>query len=136
MGFVVDASVTLAWCFSDERTEATERLLDRVTTEQVVAPALWVTETTNALLSAVRRGRLLPEQAKNVQALIGALPIEVDSTPPDRQELFAVARRHNLSSYDASYLLLAQRRDLPLTTLDTRLHTAALAAGSDVLPAR
>jgi hypothetical protein len=33
MELVIDASVVLAWCFRDERTEATVSLLERVQTD-------------------------------------------------------------------------------------------------------
>jgi predicted nucleic acid-binding protein len=36
-----------------------------------------------------------------------------------------LAVRHRLTTYDAAYLELAQRRGLPLATLDSELRTAA-----------
>jgi predicted nucleic acid-binding protein len=39
------------------------------------------------------------------------------------------AERHKLTLYDAAYLELAQRRGLPLATLDTQLCDAAAAEG-------
>jgi len=41
------------------------------------------------------------------------------------KEIFALARKHNLSSYDASYLDLAMRKGLPLATLDKNLLAVA-----------
>jgi predicted nucleic acid-binding protein len=38
---VIDASIALAWCFRDERTEATAKLLERVQTDAVAVPVLW-----------------------------------------------------------------------------------------------
>ena len=40
-----------------------------------------------------------------------------------------LARQHGLTEYDAAYLELALREGLPVATLDTRLETAATAAG-------
>ena len=40
-----------------------------------------------------------------------------------------LAERHGLSSYDASYLELAQRKVLPLATMDDALRRAAIVAG-------
>lgn len=37
-----------------------------------------------------------------------------------------MAFTHNLSFYDASYLDLAKRRNVPLATLDKKLHDAAI----------
>ena len=44
-----------------------------------------------------------------------------------------LAERFKLSVYDAAYLELAQRRQLPLATLDKELRTAATASGVEVL---
>ncbi len=41
------------------------------------------------------------------------------------KEIFALARKHNLSSYDASYLDLAMRKGLPIATLDKNVLAAA-----------
>jgi predicted nucleic acid-binding protein len=41
----------------------------------------------------------------------------------------ALARRHHLSSYDAAYLELAFRRQLPVATLDVDLRKAVRRAG-------
>ena len=41
MSFVLDSSVSLTWCFDDERTDATDALLERVVESGAAAPALW-----------------------------------------------------------------------------------------------
>jgi hypothetical protein len=41
MELVIDASVVLAWCFRDERTEATASLLERAQTDAAAVPNLW-----------------------------------------------------------------------------------------------
>ncbi len=60
-------------------------------------------------------------------SLLYNLPISVDQETPDRmmREIVALARHRQLSTYDASYLDLAMRRNLPLATLDTALRKAA-----------
>jgi len=40
--------------------------------------------------------------------------------------------RHNVSAYDAAYVVLAQRFGVPLLTADARLARAATALGADV----
>jgi predicted nucleic acid-binding protein len=58
---------------------------------------------------------------------LALLPIRVDSET-DRQAWSAtlvLAERHKLTLYDATYLELALRRNLPLATLDGGLRTAA-----------
>ncbi len=41
------------------------------------------------------------------------------------KEIFALAREHKLSTYDASYLDLAMKKGIPIATLDDHLITAA-----------
>lgn len=125
MVFVIDASVTLAWCFEDEATPLTEALLDRVAEEGAAAPALWEYEVSNALLVAERRRRISEAQAARLVELVQQLPVAVDRVPTPMPTLLAVARQHDLSTYDAAYLAMAERRGLPLATLDTRLRAAA-----------
>ena len=45
----------------------------------------------------------------------------------------AIADRHGLTVYDAAYLELAQRRRLPLATLDRALCRAAREAGVEIV---
>ena len=49
MSLVLDSSVTLAWCFDDEHTDATDALLERVVESGAEAPSLWPLEILNAL---------------------------------------------------------------------------------------
>ena len=51
------------------------------------------------------------------------LPIYTDPLPDGeiRQRIFDLAEEHNLSYYDASYLELAHRYNLPLKTYDEQL---------------
>jgi predicted nucleic acid-binding protein len=41
--------------------------------------------------------------------------------------ILAFARKHRLTVYDAAYLALTARRNIPLATLDRRLEAAAKA---------
>ena len=50
--FVLDASVTLAWCFEDEANAHALDILERLEEGEAVAPALWVLEVGNALRQA------------------------------------------------------------------------------------
>ena len=134
MGFVIDTSITLAWCFDDERTSKTDALLGRLSSESAVAPGLWVLETANALLTAQRRGRITEAQAHRASALLDALPIEIELGVTPRSVLLAAGATHGLTAYDSDYLLLAERRGLPLATLDRTLARAARKAGVQILP--
>jgi predicted nucleic acid-binding protein len=131
--FVVDASVTMAWCFEDEATAATDVILDRLTGEDAVVPSIWPLEIANVLLVAERRGRVSEAQASRFVELLAALPIEVDDVAPDLSAVLAAGRQHQLSAYDAAYLVLAERLGAPLATLDQRLVAVAEQAGVQLL---
>ena len=85
MSFVLDSSVTLAWCFEDEHTDATDALLERVVESGADAPLLWPLEILNGLMMAERRGRIaagdrqrpLATLDTQLRAAAGALDIEV-----------------------------------------------------------
>jgi len=131
--FVIDTSVAMAWCFQDEATQATEAVLDLLREDQVVVPAIWPLEVANVLLVAERRGRLSEAQASRFLELLAQLPINVDTSPTDMAGIVATGRRHALSSYDAAYLLLAERLGTTLATLDKPLAKAARKAGVQLL---
>ena len=125
--FVLDASVTLAWCFEDEANAHALDILERLEEGEAVAPALWVLEVGNALLGAERRGRLTQAESTYFLELLRRLPIRIEETPHPRSwgEILSLARNHRLSTYDATYLDLAMRLGIPLATLDDALREAA-----------
>lgn len=133
--FVVDASVALAWCFSDESSEMAGRVLDRLVEEPAVAPAIWPLEVANGLRTAERRGRLGVAEFAHVRELLLALPIQVEpvSLEASLGEIADLARQLDLTAYDAAYLALAARRGLALATADARLRRACEQAGVPVL---
>lgn len=131
MAFVLDNSVTMAWCFEDERNEYALSVLARLRGEEAVAPTIWPLEVVNVLLVAERRRRLHNRQIMDVLEELATLAITVDEEGTTRAwgPLVALARAHVLTAYDASYLELAMRLRLPLATLDQRLRAAAIRAG-------
>ena len=131
MAFVLDCSVTMAWVFPDEATEATERLRDSLVDDRAFAPSLWPVEVGNVLLIATRRGRVHIDEWPEIHRDLEALPIEIDPVTTSRAwgVSLELAQTYQLSAYDAMYLELAMRMRLPLATLDRALRNAAHAAG-------
>ncbi len=131
MAFVVDSSVTMAWCFEDEANSYTEAVLDRLRQEEAIVPAIWPLEVANVLLVGERRHRLTEAQSLRFVQLLQALPIAVDGEVLTTSfgYLLALGREYNLSAYDAAYMELAARRGLPLATQDGRLSAAAKQMG-------
>jgi len=129
--FVLDCSVTMAWCFNDEATPYTDGVRDCLADKRAVVPSIWPLEAANATLMGERRKRLDEARSQRFFVLLAALPIVVDDETGSRAfgNIVHLARTHQLSAYDAAYLELAVRRGLPLACLDGKLKTAALAAG-------
>ena len=135
MAFVLDCSVTMAWVFSDEASESTDRLRESLIEDTAFVPALWPIETGNVLLMATRRGRIATDDWQQIRENLEALPIHIDPVSTDRVlgAVLDLAHAHRISVYDAMYLELALRMRLPLATLDRALAAAAQATGVEAL---
>ena len=129
--FVLDGSITMVWGFEDEADAYAEAILDKMPDLQAYVPSLWHLEVANALLVGERRNRIKPADTARFLAILGAFPITVDDQTVAHAwgDTMHLARAHNLSSYDASYLELAIRLGLPLAAQDGKLKTAAQAIG-------
>jgi predicted nucleic acid-binding protein len=128
-GFVLDASVAVAWCFEDESTPAAWALLDRLRAAPGHVPALWALEIGNILLGAEKRRRITQARTVEFLGILGDLDIRVDPELPGRafRDVLPLARERRLTTYDATYLELAMRLGLPLATKDKALARAATA---------
>jgi predicted nucleic acid-binding protein len=137
MTFVVDSSVALTWCFPEERTPATAALLDRVADFGAIVPSLWPLEVLNALMMGEKRKRIDFAKRHELIDWLRLLPITLDAETAAQAWTTTnhLAQRHRLTLYDAAYLELAQRLDLPLATLDADLRAAANALGVPLLGA-
>jgi|TARA_B100000959_G_scaffold259424_1_gene295050 predicted nucleic acid-binding protein len=93
--FVLGCSVAMSCCFEDEANKFRDAVLD------------WFSKA----------------QSLQFVELLHALPIVIDESTPNRAtgEILSLARQHNFSSYDASYLELAMRKGVSLATQDNIL---------------
>jgi predicted nucleic acid-binding protein len=132
-GLVVDSSIALSWCLPDEGE--TDRIQQEVAEYGAIAPSHWPLEVANALLMAERRQRITAALRNAALQDLGALPIVLDDETSARawHEILQLADAYRLTAYDAAYVELAQRRALPLATLDTEMRVAARALGITVL---
>tara|TARA_Y100000031_G_C8047295_1_gene304504 strand:+ start:166 stop:588 length:423 start_codon:yes stop_codon:yes gene_type:complete len=124
---VIDNSVVMSWCFKDEANPYADMVLDWLTESTAYVPHIWSLEVLNVLLVAERRKRLSEADSTRFLTLLSQLPIAIQQDAPDKvmNEILALARANNLSSYDAAYLDLAMRKGVPLATLDKKLKRAA-----------
>jgi predicted nucleic acid-binding protein len=127
VSLVLDSSATLAWIYSDETTNSIRLLFEAVGEEGAVVPALWRLEIANSLTVAVRRGRINANFRRAALTDLALLDIAIDDQTDVHAwgETLRMADIYKLTVYDAAYLELAQRRNLPLATLDGELRVAA-----------
>jgi predicted nucleic acid-binding protein len=128
---VLDASLTLQWFLEDESDrEYSLAVLASLSTKRAAVPILWFYEVGNGLLMAHRRKRTTLDKIDGFLTRLKALPIEAaEQVPSEILELSALAQKHSLTNYDAAYLALAMRLNIPLATNDADLRRAAAAAG-------
>jgi predicted nucleic acid-binding protein len=126
---VLDSSVTLAWIYADETTDAIRMIFKQLIQTGAWVPGHWRLEVANILQIGVRRRRHNSVFRDSTVADLALLPIQTD-LETDRHAWAAtlrLAERHRLTLYDAAYLELALRRELPIATLDRDLRTGAAA---------
>jgi len=84
------------------------------------APLLWRSELRNVLATHMRVNRLPLAEAllkmTEAETVIGSLEFPVSS-----DEVLEECARSGVSAYDAEYLLVARKLQVPLLTLDQRL---------------
>jgi predicted nucleic acid-binding protein len=130
---VIDSSAAARWLIPEESTPVSERLYADVMESSGVfhAPALWIWETANMLLVAMRRRRVAQSHIDDGLELLSECPIEFDP-PPDRHrrsQIMRLAQVHDLTVYDAAYLELGLRLNSQLASADRRLVQAAKNCG-------
>jgi predicted nucleic acid-binding protein len=136
IGLVLDASLTLSWCFEDEAGSAEWDPLGRVEREGAIVPCTWPVEVANGLARAERRLRIMPAKADKFWHVLDDLTIGVDETTHRRafNAVLRIARSGRVTAHDACYIALAQRAKLPLATVDGGMRRAAGALGIGLLP--
>jgi predicted nucleic acid-binding protein len=136
--FVLDGSLTMVWCFEDEASYETDEIQDWLAAgARAYVPTLWHLEIANVLWACERRKRIKEADSTRFLAVLAALNIVTDDQTEQQasQTTLALARRYDLSVYDAPYLELTMRLGLPLGSKDEPLRRAARKVGLGVLPA-
>jgi predicted nucleic acid-binding protein len=125
--FVLDCSITMAWCFEDESSEYTDTILESLKEATALVPTIWPLEVANVLLLSKKNKRITEIQSANFIDALSALPIVVDQSTTSKamHSIFVLAGQSDLTLYDAAYLELAMREGIPLLTLDKGLIKAA-----------
>lgn len=135
--FVLDASVAVAWVAGTPVDPYAAAVQTHVANGwRAIVPSLWQVEVANALLMVERRGSLTAADVDRGLLDLETFLVsraEVDQIPIAMRQAADLARRFQLTVYDAVYLELAKRESVPLATLDKSLGAAAAKAGVALL---
>jgi predicted nucleic acid-binding protein len=131
MTFVVDASVTISWYLAEGAGSSGELAFERLGAAGATAPVLWWFEVRNALVVNERRGRLDMVATVAILGHLESLPIRLD-VDQDGDAVLALARGHRLTVYDAAYLELALRLNVPQLVRAARAARVALLGEGDL----
>jgi predicted nucleic acid-binding protein len=117
MSIVVDASVVIAALVDNGKAGRwSEALLVR---DSLAAPELLLVECTNVLRRLELRSILSQSEACAAQEDLLLLNVQLLPFYPLADRVWEL--RHNLSSYDATYIATAEAIDAPLATLDLKM---------------
>ena len=123
---VVDASVLAAAFFPEEHSDTARRWL--APGRRLIAPDLLRVEVASI---AAKKAWLGQTPRATCDRAVGDIDLFVSDFFGDSaltQGAYALARDHRFSAYDALYLALAVRHDLPVVTFDAKLAARASAA--------
>lgn len=124
---VLDASVGVKLFVEEEFSDKVQRLFAKLAEDpqtEIHVPDLFYIECANILLKYTRRfDRPLKDSLADVQDL-NSLALKVTSTADLIEDALQLAKKKNLTAYDACYAVLAQKLELPLITADVPMANA------------
>jgi predicted nucleic acid-binding protein len=129
--FVLDCSMTMAWCFQDEGGSRPQAVFAGLETNEAIVPGIWPLEVANVLAVCERRNRLSAADVATFINMLKKYPIDLDENTAKNAfgDVLSLARAHRLTAYDAAYLELALRTGCPLASLDAELNASATGLG-------
>src|SRR3990167_4404664 len=96
--FVLDCSVTMTWCFTEETTKNTIAVRDSLLQSNCYVPSIWSLEVNNVLWMAIKNKKISDLQAARFKYLLKALPIQVDYQASDLMNdvIFELSKKFNI----------------------------------------
>ncbi len=132
---VLDASVVAKFLLEDENADDVYRVVPAGAVE--VAPSIVEFEVWSLLCKHVRQGRLTKKMADEAFAdwskVVSEGEISIVPTHEYIREAFDLSCHIKHSLYDACYLALAKKRDIPLVTADRQLYDRGKAVHPDII---
>jgi predicted nucleic acid-binding protein len=87
MPFVLDASMTMSWCFAGESTPYSRGVLQSLLHTYAEVPAVWVFEVANVLATGERKQRIAAALSDEFMKTLSGLDIRVEQPTPLGTEL-------------------------------------------------
>jgi|WetSurMetagenome_2_1015567.scaffolds.fasta_scaffold112652_2 predicted nucleic acid-binding protein len=122
--WVIDASVGIKLFIKEEDSEKVQRLFEQLLADapdSIFVPDLFFIECANILWKKVRRGEYRADLAE--ADLEDLITLNLPATPTSElmARAFQLANKYNITAYDACYIALAERLQVPLLTADERM---------------
>ena len=132
---VVDASFIIAHVLGEDAAVEQVNLVETLRQGRLVAPAHWLAETTNALVTNVRCKRISLEDVDLILRELATYNIDIrPAFVEDATRIIAISSEQNLTAYDSAYVLLALESNAKLATLDEAMLRAARRLNIAVIP--
>lgn len=122
--WVVDASVGILLFVEEEFSDIVHRFFIQLAEDsatELYVPDLFYIECANILLKYTRRYNRPLEDAQADLIDLNKLALKTTPTSDLIEDSLLLASVKNLSAYDASYAVLAQKLEIPLITADSHL---------------
>jgi len=122
---VLDTSGAMAFFLQEkEGTQIEDTIKELIASNgQIIVPSLFWYEVGNTLVTALNRKRITREELRGIEIDLAELPIVTDPLPDSavRIRIREIAVSKKLTFYDAAYVELSQRLQLPLKSFDKRM---------------
>lgn len=129
--YVLDASVAGAWLIEEQQSKSAIQFRNQALGSVAIIPQLFRYEIANLVLNNTRKNE--NEAREAAFKFIESIPVMVDFKTPMYLDLVELATEAQLTVYDAIYLELAIRYEVPLATYDKKLAKAAIKLGIEIL---
>ena len=120
MNIIVDANVYLAVILNEPERQAIVECTKGI---ELISPEVLPYEIGNALTAVFKRKRLNKEQTIKSFDIFNTIPLQL--APVNITKALDIACRFNIYAYDAYYLELSERLNIPLLTLDNQMKDIA-----------
>jgi predicted nucleic acid-binding protein len=116
MDLVVDANIFLAVALNEPEKN---QIIQLTAGARLIAPEVLLYEIGNALSAMMKRQRLTYQQTTRAFSIIGLIPVVLEKA--DIMQALKISHSFNTYAYDAYYLEVAHRLQIPLMTLDQKM---------------